>query len=172
MLEVGGDLDFLEEPLGTEDSSQLGSEDLHRHLAMMLQILGEVDRRHATRPELALDPVAVGEGGREPGGDLAHRAKMRRVVGFGEVLRQNLGGDSQNGWMPPQRNAIPLPARYAQRQTAGAGRFGGRGSATLALRIENVHFPENQPFTALSDQDPGEFFSCKRALSLGVFRKR
>ncbi len=35
---------------------------------------------------VAFDFVAVGQGGREPGGDLGHRAKMDRLPGFGEVL--------------------------------------------------------------------------------------
>ncbi len=30
------------------------------------------DRRHAAFAEVAFDPVAVGEGGGEPGGDLGH----------------------------------------------------------------------------------------------------
>jgi hypothetical protein len=50
------------------------------------QVLGEVDGRHAAFAEVALDPVAVGEGGREPGGDLAHGAKMGHGWRFGEVL--------------------------------------------------------------------------------------
>ena len=54
-------------------------------LAMVLEILGQVYGRHATSAKRALDLVAVGEGGGEPGGDLGHGTKMGRVVGFGEV---------------------------------------------------------------------------------------
>ena len=39
---------------------------------VVLQILSEVDGRHATGADLFLDGVAVGEGGREPGGELGH----------------------------------------------------------------------------------------------------
>ena len=41
-------------------------------LALVLQILGEVDGRHAAAPYFPLDLVAVGEGGHEPSGDLIH----------------------------------------------------------------------------------------------------
>ena len=34
---------------------------------MVLEVLGEVDRRHAARPEFALEAVAVGEGAGEAG---------------------------------------------------------------------------------------------------------
>jgi hypothetical protein len=47
---------------------QLGPQDSQRNLAVVLQILGEIDGSHATCAELALDGVAVGEGGGEAGG--------------------------------------------------------------------------------------------------------
>jgi hypothetical protein len=65
MLEVGGDLDLFEEPLPAEDGRQLGSEDFDRHLTVVLQVFGQVDRGHAAGPEFVLDGVAVGEGGFE-----------------------------------------------------------------------------------------------------------
>ncbi len=65
MLEIGRGSDLLDESLGPEDGRQLGPQHLHRHLPMVLQVLGEVDRRHPTATEFALDLVAVGEGGFE-----------------------------------------------------------------------------------------------------------
>jgi len=76
---------------------QLGPQHLERHLAIVLEILGEVDGGHPTRTELALDRVAIGEGDgetvalirqqtlltsyrlphRESGGDLGHPARYR-----------------------------------------------------------------------------------------------
>ena len=41
MLEVGGDLDLLQEPLGPQDGRQLLAQHLQDHLAAMLQVLGE-----------------------------------------------------------------------------------------------------------------------------------
>ena len=65
MIERGGRPDLVGEPLGADQHAQLGPEHLERHLAMMLEIVGQVDRRHAAPAELALDGVAAGEGGRE-----------------------------------------------------------------------------------------------------------
>ena len=72
MLQVGGDLDLLEEPLRADDRGQLGAQHLERHLAAVLEILGEVDRGHATRAQLPLDAVAIGEGVREAGHQGCH----------------------------------------------------------------------------------------------------
>ena len=54
-----------QEPLGAEHGGELGLQHLDRDLAVVPEVLGEVDRRHAARAELALDAVAVGEGGGE-----------------------------------------------------------------------------------------------------------
>ena len=72
MLEPGGDLDLAGEPLGAERGGQLGAQDLHRHLAVVLQVLGEVHRRHAALAELALDAVAAGERGGQAFHSRAH----------------------------------------------------------------------------------------------------
>ncbi len=65
VIEPGGDLDLAQETLPTEDSSQLRAKDFDRDRPVMLDVLGEVDRRHATGTEFPLDGVAVGEGGGE-----------------------------------------------------------------------------------------------------------
>ena len=65
MLEVGGGLDLAEEALAADCGGQFGPQDLDRDLAIVLEILGEVDGGHAARAELALDAVAVGERSRE-----------------------------------------------------------------------------------------------------------
>jgi hypothetical protein len=87
VLEIGSRLDFLDEPIGPEHGGEFGTENLHRDRAVVFEIVGKVDRSHATFAQMALDPVAVGEGGREPGGVLGHEAKMDCSWGFGEVLR-------------------------------------------------------------------------------------
>ena len=48
--------------VGSHRRGQVGPEDLDRHLALVLQILGEIDRRHPTATEFVLDGVVVGEG--------------------------------------------------------------------------------------------------------------
>ena len=61
MLQVRRGLDLGEEPLGADDGGELRAQHLDRDLAIVLQVLGEIDGRHAAGAELALDAVAVGE---------------------------------------------------------------------------------------------------------------
>ena len=65
MVELGGDGDLAQEPLGAERVGEFRVEDLDRHRAVVLEIVREVDGGHAALAELALDAVAVGEGGGE-----------------------------------------------------------------------------------------------------------
>jgi len=76
MLEVGGGFDFLHEPVGAEDGGEFGSEDFDGDLAVVFQILREIDGGHAAFAEASLDPVAVGEGGRESIGTFSHGARV------------------------------------------------------------------------------------------------
>ena len=66
MLEIGGELDLGEEPLGADHGGQLGAQQLERDLAVVLQVLGQVHRRHPAGADLALDPIAVRQGQLEP----------------------------------------------------------------------------------------------------------
>ncbi len=77
MLEVGRDLNFSEEAFRADDRGQLGFQDLEGNLAVMLQVLGQVDRGHAALAELALDGVAPVEGGVEKAHGFGHRAVPR-----------------------------------------------------------------------------------------------
>ena len=74
MMQIGGDFNLAEEPLGTNDDGEFGPEHLDRHFAVVLQVLGEVDGRHAAAPDLSLDGVAVGKGGLETVEDVCHGA--------------------------------------------------------------------------------------------------
>ena len=40
---------------------QIGTQDLERHVPVVPEIVGEVDGRHASLTDLALEPIAVGE---------------------------------------------------------------------------------------------------------------
>ena len=53
-------LDLAEEPLRAEIRGEVGTQDLERHLAVMPQVDGEIDRSHAAFTELTLDAIAVG----------------------------------------------------------------------------------------------------------------
>ena len=65
MLEPRRDVDLAGEAVGAERGGELGPEDLHRHLALVLQVLGEEDGGHAALAELALDAVGRAEGALE-----------------------------------------------------------------------------------------------------------
>jgi len=62
MLQPRRDTDLVRETLGTQCRAEFRAQDLDRHAAVVLEVLGEIYRRHATSAELALDAVAVGEG--------------------------------------------------------------------------------------------------------------
>ena len=62
MLQPGGELDLALEALGAERGGELGMQHLERDRAVVLEVLGEVDRGHAAAAELALEAVAIGEG--------------------------------------------------------------------------------------------------------------
>src|SRR5207247_8786492 len=65
VVQLGRDLDLSQKPVGPDDRRELGSQDLDGHLPAVLQVVGEVDRRHPAAAELPLDGVAPGEGGVE-----------------------------------------------------------------------------------------------------------
>ena len=65
-------LDLHHESLGAEHRCEFGLQHLDRDLAVMLQVLGEIDRRHAPSPELALDAVAARQSGGESVWSAAH----------------------------------------------------------------------------------------------------
>ena len=65
MLEDCGRPDLGQESLAPQNRRQLGPQDLHRHPSPVLEILGQIHRRHATGADLALHLVTVGEGGSE-----------------------------------------------------------------------------------------------------------
>jgi hypothetical protein len=68
VLEIGGDLDLFGEAVGADDGGELGAEHLEGDLAVVLQVVGQVNGCHAAVAEFALDTVAVGEGRSETGG--------------------------------------------------------------------------------------------------------
>ncbi len=73
MLQRGGRLDLDYKAIGAEHGSELGLEDLHRDLAIVPEVLGEVDRGHPARAKLTLDSVPVGNGVRQAARIIAQR---------------------------------------------------------------------------------------------------
>ena len=74
VIQVGGDLYLVEEALDANRLSYIGAQDLDCHLAVVFQVLGEVDRRHATTTQLPLDRVAAGQGGSDTAQVVVHRS--------------------------------------------------------------------------------------------------
>jgi len=54
--------DLAQEALGPHDLGDLRPHDLDGHLAVVLEVLRQVNRRHAAAAEFTFDLVAVGEG--------------------------------------------------------------------------------------------------------------
>ncbi len=65
VLEVGGGPDLGQKTLSTDDGGKLGPQHLDRDLAAVAQVVGQIHGGHAALPQLAVDPVAVGQTCRE-----------------------------------------------------------------------------------------------------------
>jgi hypothetical protein len=66
VLEIGYDVDLAEEPVRPGRRGEALTEDLEGHASAMAHIPGEVDRRHATLADLALEFVMTRQGRPEP----------------------------------------------------------------------------------------------------------
>ena len=65
VVEGGGQPDFAQEAVPAQRLREIVAEHLDRHLAVVLEVAREVHRGHAALAELALDAIAVGQGGGE-----------------------------------------------------------------------------------------------------------
>ena len=65
MLQPGGKLDLPEEPLGAQAGGHFGMENLERDRPVVLEIAGEVNRRHPSAADFALEPITIGQPGRK-----------------------------------------------------------------------------------------------------------
>ena len=146
MLEVGGGLDLGQEPLGADDRGQLGAQHLDRHLAVVLEVLGEVDRGHAAGAQLPLDAVAVGEVARAPPLDqpgftiydpvfgdtcLLIQLTLDSAVAPGGAEREDFHSPGQRA---PRRASGYQHGRVARRRGRARRRCGGRGRRLRATR--------------------------------------
>ena len=77
MVQVGGRCDLTEETLGPEGEHQRGAEHLYRDLALVLDVVREIDRGHPARAELAVDAVAVCEGALQSGLEVGQVGRRR-----------------------------------------------------------------------------------------------
>ena len=63
MAQLRRDLDLAQEPLGFDRLGEVALDDLQCNFAIVLSVVGKVDDRISPTAKLALDRVAVGEGG-------------------------------------------------------------------------------------------------------------
>src|SRR5829696_6440347 len=61
MLQSSSQLYLSKEALRSDRHRQLRAEDLHRHLAIVAEVVCQVDGGHAATAELALEPIAVAQ---------------------------------------------------------------------------------------------------------------
>jgi hypothetical protein len=59
MLKARENPDLARKPVRPEGGGELRPQDFHRNLSIVLQVLGQIDRRHASRTQLTLDGIAV-----------------------------------------------------------------------------------------------------------------
>jgi hypothetical protein len=62
MVELGGNADFPQESLASQDGREFGPHDLYCDIAVMLEVVRQVDRGHATLAQLPFDCVSIGQG--------------------------------------------------------------------------------------------------------------
>jgi hypothetical protein len=80
--EPGGDLDLAQEALASDQARDIRAEDLERDRAAVAEIARNVDRRHPSATDLALDGVPVLDVGLETFPNLRHEPSLSRVLGY------------------------------------------------------------------------------------------
>jgi len=61
VLELRRGADLAEETLSTQDRPQIGMEHLHGDIAVVPDIVRQINGRHAALPDLVIDAVAIGQ---------------------------------------------------------------------------------------------------------------
>ena len=70
MAQPRGDLDFTQKTICANGAGQLRPKNLYRDVSVVLQIPGQIDRRHPSAAELTLERVAIRERGAQGGIDI------------------------------------------------------------------------------------------------------
>jgi hypothetical protein len=82
MLEARGCLDLDHEAFSAEDGCELGFQNFDGDLALVLEVVGEVDGSHSALAELADDAVAPLERRRQTRDGVSHRPESAALTGF------------------------------------------------------------------------------------------
>ena len=125
VLQVGGELDFLQEALGAEHCRELGVEHFECDIAAVPKVACEIHRGHAAPAELTLDDVPAAQSGVQPvcgaGHVLSPRAESTLVTGLPGRARFNVSRtrkERQSRRISPSESQENDLARYCP--------FGGR----------------------------------------------
>jgi hypothetical protein len=98
MLQARSQSNFSLESLWPKDGRQVRAQYLQRYLAVMPQIMCEVDRRHASTAELTLERVAIVQGIRKRGGRVQPSGTgLRGWLEFAKPVLIPLASSRQHG---------------------------------------------------------------------------
>ena len=119
VLQVGGRLDLGQEALGPHHGSQLGFQDLERDLALMAEVLGQVDSGHPALADFALDAVSALKGSVQAGDGVGHPGKILCVTG----LRPDAPGGRRDPRANCAKNCADAHRRWPALTNASMQRF-------------------------------------------------
>src|SRR4029079_13207771 len=126
MLQRRRRLDLDDESLGAQHGREFGLQGLDRDLALVLEVVREIDGRHAARTQLALDPVPVGECGAKADRRFANYAGHLGSVACVDTIGTHLskGGSAR----PARTNMARLcPTRHSHCTKAPRATVSARG---------------------------------------------
>ena len=153
MLERRRGLDFHHEALGADHGGELRLQDLERHLAVVLEVLGEVHGGHAALAEFALDAVAVGQRGGEAG------KRIRHFFTFSFSSSNQLSTSRKSA---SQRSAV---ARRAMRNRWSSGEM-SNGVEHSGCQI--MSFPNGKDLTLAGLEGPPGGTASRHHVPVGV----
>ena len=127
MLQPRGRLDLGQKTIGAERGGEVGMQDLHRDVAIVADVAGEIDARHPSAAYLAIDAIAIGDGLREAGSRVGHCDCGGRLRRRGRVREYVVTSDAR-----PDVSAIRECLGWGARGGGlGVGARGGLGRGTV-----------------------------------------
>lgn len=132
VLELRGGRDLPEEAFRPQQCREFGAEHLDRDPAVMPEVRGEEDRRHATGADRAVDLVAIAKGGLQLGERVGHEGGS----GTSPTYRSSAGRRQPHG-PPPGSGASAwggIPAPPSHRSGRSNAQAVGHGDAMPCRR--------------------------------------
>ena len=124
MIQFGGEGDLAEEAFGAESVGEFGLKDLEGDGAVVLQVMGQIDRGHAAAAQLPPDRVTAGQGRMQAPGKVGHfRSPQAEAARAASVAMGRRTAD--------QKHLGSSPGQSIERPIA----FRGLGIPGLLLRV-------------------------------------